>query len=107
MADLDEGGDDHLDRLVDDSEAVGVVQTHDVGAHEGEDGHDVQQYFFLENKKPSKTQFDPPPGDQTKVTHGKDGGGGAQQQEGVVMSLRHVRRSDALDHQLHHELVFI
>lgn len=109
MADLNEGGDDHLDRLVDDSEAVGVVQAHDVGAHEGKDGHDVQQHFFLVNEQPSKIWMSNQPvfvattGDQTKkagsdIAHGKDGGGSAQQQEGVVMSLRHIRCSDALNH---------
>lgn len=51
QTDLDEGWDDHLHRLVDDSGAVGVVQTQDVGAHEGKDGHDVQQHFFLEDEK--------------------------------------------------------
>lgn len=44
---LDEGRDDRPDGLVDDLKAVGVVQTHDVGAHEGEDGHDVVQDFLL------------------------------------------------------------
>lgn len=109
-ADLNEGRDDHLDRFVDDSEAVSVVEAHDIGAHEGEDGHDVQQHFFLKNKRSSKSR----PGRQlgkksagNDATHGKDGGGGAQQQEGVVMSLRHLGRSDALNHQLHHELLFI
>lgn len=42
-----------------------------------------------------------------RVTHGEDGGGSTQQQQGVVVSLRHVGRSDALDHQLHTELVFV
>lgn len=46
-ADLDEGRDDHLHRLVDDLEAVGVVQPHDIGSHEGEDGHDVVQHLLL------------------------------------------------------------
>lgn len=47
-ADLDEGRDDHLHRLVDDLEAVGVVQPHDIGSHEGEDGHDVVQHLLLQ-----------------------------------------------------------
>lgn len=55
MTDLNEGWDDHLHRLVDDSEAIGVVQTQDVGAHEGKDGHDVQQHLFLADEKNSQS----------------------------------------------------
>ncbi len=51
---LDQSRYDHLHRLVDDSEAVGVVQAHDVGAHEGEDGHDVVQDFFLEEDEETR-----------------------------------------------------
>lgn len=47
FTDLDEGRDDHLHRLVNDLEAVGVVQPHDIGSHEGEDGHDVVQHLLL------------------------------------------------------------
>lgn len=49
-AHLDQSRDDHLHRLVDDPEAVGVVQAHDVGSHEGEDGHDVVQHLLLEDE---------------------------------------------------------
>jgi hypothetical protein len=38
---LDEGGNDVVEGLVNDSEAVGVVALENVGAHEGEDGDDV------------------------------------------------------------------
>lgn len=38
---LDECRDDVAERLVDDAEAVGVVALEDVGAHEGENRHDV------------------------------------------------------------------
>lgn len=48
---LDERRYDHLNRLVDDSEAVNVVQTQDVRSHEGEDGHDVVEDFLLEEDK--------------------------------------------------------
>ena len=44
---LDQGGDDGLHRLVNDLEAVRVIQAHDVGPHEGEDGHDVVQHLLL------------------------------------------------------------
>lgn len=54
---LDQSRYDHLNRLVDDSEAVGVVQTHDVGSHEGEDGHDVVQDFFLEDEDETDYQM--------------------------------------------------
>lgn len=47
---LDQGRYDHLHRLVDDSEAVGVVQPHDAGAHEGEDGHDVVEDLLLQEE---------------------------------------------------------
>lgn len=47
FTDLDEGRDDHLHRFVDDLEAIGVVQPHDIGSHEGEDGHDVVQHLLL------------------------------------------------------------
>lgn len=39
--------------------------------------------------------------------YGEDGSGGAQQQQGVVVSLGHVGRPDDLDHQLHAELLFV
>lgn len=48
FTDLDKSRDDHLHRLVNDLEAVGVVQTHDIGSHEGEDGHDVVQHLLLQ-----------------------------------------------------------
>lgn len=37
----------------------------------------------------------------------EDGGSCTQQQQSVVMSLRHIGHSDALDHQLHAELILI
>lgn len=48
---LDQSRYDHLHRLVDDSEAVSVVQAHDVGSHEGEDGHDVVQHLLLQDEQ--------------------------------------------------------
>ena len=46
---LDESRDYRLHSLVDDLEAVGIVQTHDVGPHEGKDGHDVVEDFLLQD----------------------------------------------------------
>lgn len=37
----------------------------------------------------------------------EDGGSCTQQQQSVVMSLWHIGHSDALDHQLHAELILI
>lgn len=48
ITDLNESRDDHLHRLVNDLEAVGVVEPHDIGSHEGEDGHDVVQHLLLQ-----------------------------------------------------------
>lgn len=47
-AHLDECRYDHLQRLLDHPEAVGIVQPQDVGAHEGEDGHDVVEDLLLQ-----------------------------------------------------------
>lgn len=45
--------DDCLNSLTDDLEAVSIIQSHDVGAHECEDGHDVVKNLLL--KSESKT----------------------------------------------------
>lgn len=45
--------DDRLNSLIDDLEAVSIIQSHDVGTHECEDGHDVVKNLLL--KSESKT----------------------------------------------------
>ena len=47
LTDLDKGWNDGLDGPHNDLEAVTIVLVQHVGAHEGEDGHDVMQYMFL------------------------------------------------------------
>lgn len=42
---------DCLDSLVDDLEAVSVIQSHDVGAHERENGHDVVKNLLLKSER--------------------------------------------------------
>lgn len=104
---LDERRDNHLQRLLDHPEAVGVVQAQDVGAHEGEDGHDVVEDFLLQEETVFICLFVDCDRDREGGAYREDGGDSAQQQQGVVVSLWHVGRSNALNHKLHTELFLI
>ena len=46
----DERGDDALDGLVDDAAAEGVVALEHVGAHEGENGHDILDHLLRQER---------------------------------------------------------
>lgn len=48
---MDESRDDHLHSPVDDLEAVGIVKSHNVGPHKGEDWHYIVQNFLLNSKE--------------------------------------------------------
>lgn len=51
---LDQCRYDHLHRLINDFEAVGVIQAHYVCSHEGEDWHDVMEDFLLQEEEETK-----------------------------------------------------
>lgn len=54
---MNESRDDHLHSPVDDLEAVGIIQAHNVGPHKGEDWHDIVQNLLLYGKEQKKVML--------------------------------------------------
>src|SRR5690242_12482466 len=70
-------GDNLLQGLLDDVETIVVVLTQDIGAHEGEDRHDVMENLV-----------------------GAERSDGSHEQESLVVSLRVAGSTDAADDQI-------